>query len=97
MNPQIFRLLNFRFFLLTFHCIYEASTAKIYSELTKNYKNKQVEKIKSTPPYVTYNSIDQNLSFKFVAVASPKWVAYPKRAPTRKKYVTAQPNFFQMH
>ena len=46
-----------------------------------------MEKIKVTPPYLTFNSIDQNSSFfwfsllKFVPVAAPKRID----APTSKK------------
>ena len=52
-----------------------------------NKQKNHVEKIKVTPPYLTFNSIDQNPSFfwfsllKFVPVAAPKGID----APTSKK------------
>ena len=53
-NKTIFFLFaSFRFFLLTFHCMYEASTAKLYSECfqgaLKIMKRNMWEKLKTLP------------------------------------------------
>ena len=59
-------------------------------------QKKYVEKIKGTPPYLTCNSIDQNLPYFIFLVKICSGATAPSRvdAAISKKYVTVQCNPF---